>query len=163
MDTQNRSQIWNPVQTERDNSGSYTDFNISRMKRPRKNRKTNAQHSTRNPNPVKTERESRSYTNLKMFVRAGTLFVNIFESALCCSSPGFLFSLFDSVRTPRLIFIEIEMNSIFDCAFWFKTHPYSYWFFMFALIMSAWCSLFGHSVRLIVAACVRLFGMINNI
>ena len=39
--------------------------------------------------------------------------------ALCCFSPGFLFSLFDSVRTPRLIFIEIEMNSIYDCTFRF--------------------------------------------
>ena len=91
------------------------------------------------------------------------LFGNVLIFALRCSSPGFLFSLSDSVRTPRLIFIEIEMNSIFDCAFWFKTHPYSNWFFIFALIMSAWFSLFGQSVRLIVAACVLLFGMINNI
>ena len=36
--------------------------------------------------------------------------------ALGCFSPGFLFSLFNTVRTRRLIFIEIEMNSIYDCA-----------------------------------------------
>ena len=34
-------------------------------------------------------------------------------------SPGFLFSLLDAVRTPRLIFIEIGMNSIFDGDFLF--------------------------------------------
>ena len=39
--------------------------------------------------------------------------------ALRCLSPGFLFSLFDSVRTRRLIFIEIELNSIYDGAFRF--------------------------------------------
>ena len=31
-----------------------------------KNRKIDAQYSTRHPNPVKTERDSRSYTNFKM-------------------------------------------------------------------------------------------------
>ena len=39
--------------------------------------------------------------------------------ALRCFSPGFLFSLFDSVWRPWLFFIDIEMNSVFDCAFLF--------------------------------------------
>ena len=39
---------------------------ISRKTKTEKNRKTDDQHSTWNQNPVKTERESRSYTNLKM-------------------------------------------------------------------------------------------------
>ena len=44
--------------------------------------------------------------------------------AVRCFSPGFLFSLFDSVRTPWLIFIEIEVKSIFDGAFRFCRKGY---------------------------------------